>query len=208
MFTSNIDPIEIMILLLLIFVVGFGIIANSLKIAYPIILVIGGLILSLIPGMPRFTLTPEIVFVVFLPPLIFSGAFNTSWRDLKVNFEPIFLLAVGLVAFTAIGIAFVAGTMLHGFDWRLGLILGAVVAPTDTIAVLSIAKRFGLKQRILDIIEGESLLNDASGLLTLEFAVAIVITGITPTLSESIIQFVYLIIAGIIIGLIGFVARI
>src|SRR3954447_14524160 len=198
---SFVHKTELLILLLLIFVVVFGSIAKRIKIPYPIFLVIAGLILSFVPQLPRFTLNADLVFIGVLPPLLFSAAFTTSWRDFRYNLISILSLAFGLVAFTVLGVAGMAHMLLPWFDWRLGLVLGAVVATTDSIAATSIARRVGLPQRIVDILEGESLVNDASGLLALEFATALVVTGQTPSLMEGVWHFIYLMAGGIATGL-------
>jgi CPA1 family monovalent cation:H+ antiporter len=192
-----------LIFLLLVFVVGFGALAKYLTLPYPIVLVIAGLLLSFIPGIPQVTLNPEFVFLVVLPPLLFSAAFATSWRDFRYNFVSIFLLAFGLVGFTVLGIGGMAHMLLPGFNWRLGLVLGAVIATTDAIAATSIAERVGLPRRIVDILEGESLINDASGLLALEFATALVISNRIPTFVEGSGRLLWLITGGILIGLLA-----
>jgi CPA1 family monovalent cation:H+ antiporter len=136
-----------------------------------------------------------------LPPLLFAGAWLTSWRDFVYNLVSISFLAFGLVGFTVLGVAGAAHFYFPGFDWRLGVVLGAVIATTDAIAATSIAKRVGLPQRVVDVLEGESLLNDATGLLALEFGLAIVVAGQTPTVSSGFLRLVYLIVAGIAVGL-------
>src|SRR3954465_1418573 len=198
---SFVHKTELLILLLLIFVVVFGSIAKRIKIPYPIFLVIAGLILSFVPQLPRFTLNADLVFIGVLPPLLFSAAFTTSWRDFRYNLISILSLAFGLVAFTVLGVAGMAHMLLPWFDWRLGLVLGAVVATTDAIAATAIAKRVGLPQRIIDILEGESLVNDATGLLALEFGLAIVVAGQTPTVASGFLRLAYLTVAGIGVGL-------
>jgi MFS family permease len=115
--------------------------------------------------MPRIGLDPDLVFLVFLPPLLYSAAWTLSWREFQRNFLSIAMLAVGLVLFTVAGPALVAGLLLPGFDWRAAVLLGAVVAATDAIAATFIARRVGLPQRIVDILEAESLVNDGTGLL-------------------------------------------
>lgn len=199
---STVQGLEIVVMLLLVSVVAFGWIANRLKTPYPIVLVIGGLALSLVPGIPRFSLEPDFVFLGVLPPLLFAAAFATSWRDFRYHLVSISFLAFGLVGFTVFAVAWAAQWMLPGFDWRLGLVLGAVVATTDAIAATSVAKRVGLPRRIIDILEGESLINDASGLLALEFAVAAVYSGQTPSLAQGVGRLLYLIVGGVAIGLV------
>lgn len=186
----------------MVFVVGLGTLAQRLKTPYPIVLVAGGLLLSLIPGLPRVSLDPKLILVVILPPLLFSAAFNTSWRDFRRNLSSILPLAFGLVGFTTFAFGAAAQWLLPDFDWRLGLVLGAIVSPTDALAATSIANRLGLPKRITDILEGESLVNDASGLLALEFAVAMVISGHTPSAIKALGQLVYLVSAGIAAGLV------
>lgn len=199
---TGVGAAEFIFLLLLLFVAVFGWLARLLKMPYPIVMVIGGLILSLIPSVPSITLDPDFVFLVVLPPLLYSSAWTTSWRDFRYNLISISLLAFGLVGFTVAGVALVTPRVFSGFDWRLGLVLGAVVAPTDAIAATSIARRVGLPRRILDILEGESLVNDASGLLALEFATGIVVHRHAPTLTAGVLTLLWLIAGGIGLGLI------
>ena len=199
---SGIHAFELVLLLLLVFVVLFAALARKLQTPYPIVLVIAGLLLSFIPGIPKITLNPDVVFLVVLPPLLYNGAWLTPWREFKFNFVSIFLLAFGLVGFTVAGVAGTAKWVFAGFDWRLGFVLGAVVATTDAIAATAIAKRVGLPQGVVDVLEGESLLNDATGLLALEFGVAIVVTGETPTLGSGLLRLSYLIVAAVALGLV------
>jgi monovalent cation/hydrogen antiporter len=192
---------EIVFLLLLLFVVALGTLAQKLRIPYPIVLVIGGLLLSFVPGIPKITLDPDIVFLVILPPLLFSAAWLTSWREFSYHLVSILFLAFGLVAFTVLGVTLAVHWFLPGFDWRMGIVLGAVVAPTDAIAATSIARRIGLPKRIVDILEGESLVNDASALLALEFGIAILVGGETPTIAAGLLRLLYLTGTGIAVGL-------
>lgn len=200
--SGTIHEVELISLTLLLLVVVFSALAQKLKTPYPIVLVVVGLFLSFIPGIPRVTLNPDVVFLLVLPPLLYSAAWLTSWRDFKFNLVSICLLAFGLVGFTAIGVAETTRWVFAGFDWRLGFVLGAVVATTDAIAATSIAKRVGLPQRIVDVLEGESLVNDATGLLVLEFAIAMVVEQKTPTLASGALRLFYLIGAGLSIGLV------
>ncbi|HXU17323.1 MAG TPA: Na+/H+ antiporter [Terriglobales bacterium] len=197
----NIQGIEIVFLLLLLFVVVFGALARKLAVPYPIVLVIGGLLLSFVPRIPRMTLNPDLVFFVILPPLLYSAAWLTSWREFSYNLVSIFLLAFGLVTFTIVGVTEAGNWLLPGFDWRVGLVLGAIVAPTDAIAATSIARRVGLPRRMVDILEGESLLNDATALLALEFGIGLLVAGHVPTFREGALRLCYLTAAGLAIGL-------
>ncbi|WP_058186705.1 Na+/H+ antiporter [Terracidiphilus gabretensis] len=198
---SEIHAVEIAFLLLLCFVVIFGIFARKLSTPYPIVMVLGGLALSFVPGIPHIELNPDLVFLIFLPPLLYSSAWNTSWRDFKANLVTILLLAFGLVVFTVAGVGLLAPFVFPGFDWRLGMLLGAVVAPTDAIAASAIARRIGLPERIVDILEGESLINDATGLLALEFARQIIVQERIPTVSEGLLKLLWLTVGGILVGL-------
>lgn len=198
---GGIHAVELVFLLLLLFVVLFGALAEKLKTPYPIVLVVAGLLLSFIPAIPRITLNPDVVFLVVLPPLLFSAAWSTSWRDFRYNAVSIFSLAFGLVAFTVIAVAKVTPYILPDFDWRMGLVLGAVVAPTDAIAATSIARRVGLPKRVVDVLEGESLVNDASALLALEFGLAMLAGGPVPTVPAATWRLLYLIVVGILVGL-------
>ncbi len=202
MVTGNVQAVELVFLLLLLFVVAFGTLARKLQVPYPIVLVIAGGLLGFVPGIPRITLNPDLIFFVILPPLLYSAAWVTSWREFSYNLVSILLLAFGLVIFTVIGVAESAHWLFSGFDWKLGLVLGAVIAPTDAIAATSIAERVGIPRRITDLIEGESLVNDATGLLALEFGIAIVLRNETPTIASGIARLAYLIVAGVGVGLI------
>src|SRR5713226_7141579 len=199
--SGGIHQIELVILLLLLFVVVFAALARKLQTPYPIVLVIAGLLLSFLPGIPKVSLNPDVVFLVVLPPLLYFAAWVTCWSEFKFNLVSILMLAFGLVGFTVVGVAATTKWVFAGFDWRLGFVLGAVVATTDAIAATSIAKRVGLPQRIVDILEGESLVNDATGLLALEFGVAIVVSGQTPTLGAGLLRLAHLTIAGLALGL-------
>lgn len=202
MYGQNIQRAEPIILLLLVCVVTLAVLAKRFKTPYPIVLVIAGLVLSLLPRMPHIELNPNVVFLLFLPPLLFSASAQTSWRDFRYNLVSISMLALGLVSFTVYGVAIASRWILPHFTWQLGLVLGAVVCTTDAIAATSIGRRLGLPQRITDIIEGESLVNDASGLLALQITIAIVVTGHAPPFSERMLRLFYLIGSSILIGLI------
>ena len=198
---SEIHNTELVFLLLLLFVVVFGVLSKKLKMPYPIVMVVGGLLLSLVPRIPYVQLNPDLVFFVILPPLLYSAAWLTSWREFSYNLVSILFLAFGLVTFTVLGVTVLGNFFLPGFDWRVGLVLGAVVAPTDAIAAASIAKRVGLPKRLVDILEGESLLNDASALLALEFGLVLLVGGVRPTFTFGLLRLLYLTVVGILIGL-------
>ncbi len=151
--------------------------APTLRIPYPILLVLGGLAIGLVPGMPEFELRPELVFFGVLPPLLYSSAFFTSLRDLRTNVRPIGLLAVGLVVVTTVGVAVVAHSFIDSLSWPSAFVLGAIVSPTDPLAATSIARRLGVPRKLVTIVEGESLVNDGTGLVLYRVAVAAVVTG-------------------------------
>jgi Na+/H+ antiporter len=198
---AGIHSVELIFLVISVLVAALAAVAKKFDTPYPIVLVIGGLILSLFPRGPHIELNPNIVFLVILPPLLFQAAFVTSWRDFRYSLASILGLAFGLVGFTVFGVAAAARWILPGFDWRMGLVLGAVVSTTDAIAATSISKRVGLPQPIIQIVEGESLVNDATGLLALEFAIALLVTGHTPGIGEGIGRLLYLIFGSVAIGL-------
>ena len=199
---SSIHALEFVFLLLLLFIVVFGLLSKKLKIPYPIVFVLGGLLLSFVPGIPRINLNPDIIFFVVLPPLLYRAARLTLWRDFSYNLLSILFLAFGLVTFTILGVTALGHWFLPGFDWRVCLVLGAVVAPTDAIAATTIAKRVGLPKRIVNVLEGESLLNDATALLALEFGLALLVGGERPTFTFGLLRLSYLIAVGILIGLV------
>src|SRR5271156_6394450 len=198
---TGIQAVQSVFLLLLVFVAMFAGLARRLRVPYPILLVIAGLLVSFVPGMPRIGFNPDLVFVVFLPPLLYSAAWTLSWREIQRNFVSIAMLAVGLVLFTVVGLALASGPLLPGFDWRSGVLLGAVVAATDAIAATSIARRVGLPQRIVNILEAESLVNDGTGLLALQFGLTILLNGRTPSFIEGFGQLVFLTCGGVAVGL-------
>jgi monovalent cation/hydrogen antiporter len=181
--------------------------APRTRIPYPILLVIGGLALSLVPGLPDFDLPPELVLIGFLPPLLYSAAFFTSLRDLRANIRSISLLAIGLVGATTLVVGVVAHWAIEGIPWSAAFVLGAVVSPTDPIAATSIARRLGVPRRLVTVIEGESLVNDATALVLYRFAVAAVVTG-AFSLWEAGGRLILNGAAGIAIGLaVGYVVR-
>ena len=198
----SISSILILVLGLLVAVVALAIIAPRLHIPYTILLVLGGLLLGFVPGLPRFTLDPDVVFLLLLPPLLYSSAWQTSWRDFHANLRPISQLALGLVLLTTVVVAVVAHVLIPDLPWAVAFVLGAIVSPTDAVAATAIAQRLGIPQRIVTIIEGESLVNDATGLVAYRFAVAAVVTGVF-SLGEASLQFVVVSVGGIALGLVA-----
>ena len=176
------------ILGLLLAVAALATLATRLGVPYPILLVLGGSALGFVPGLPPVELDPELVFLLFLPPLLYVSALFTSWRDFRANVRPITLLAVGLVLMTTFVVASVAHTVV-GLPWGAAFVLGAIVSPTDAIAATSVAQRLGVPRRIVTILEGESLVNDATGIVAYRVAVAAVVTG-AFSVWEAGLQFV------------------
>ncbi len=162
-------PVELVVALLVV-LVALVALALRLKIPYPIILVLGGLVLALLPRLPTVKLEPDIVFLVFLPPLLFADAINSSWRDFRENWRPISLLSVGLVFITTLAVMLVAHLLVR-LAWGPAFVLGAVLGPTDTVAVTTVLERFRIPRRLVAILRGESLVNDASALVLFETAV-------------------------------------
>jgi len=198
---EHVSSLQALLLGLLTVVALLGGLARRLSVSYPILLVLVGLFCSLLPHVPRIPLSPDLVLYVFLPPLLYAAAWQTSWREFRHNLVPIVSLAVGLVFFTAVGVALIAHFFLPGFDWRLGFLLGAIVSPTDAVAATSIARRLHMPHAILDILEGESLINDATGLLALQFGLAMIVNGSNPSLGKATLDFLWLLGGGIGIGL-------
>jgi monovalent cation/hydrogen antiporter len=181
--------------------------AERTNIPYPILLVVGGLGLGFIPGIPEFELPPDLVLVAVLPPLLYGTAFFTSLRDLRENAFAITLLAIGLVLSTMLIVAVVAHELIPGLSWGVAFVLGAVVSPTDPTAATAIAERLGLPRRLVALIEGESLVNDGTALVAYKFAVIAVVSG-SFSMSEAAGSFALNVVGGIAVGLgVGFVVR-
>src|SRR5216683_285322 len=162
-----------LVLALLIAVAALVTIARRLGIAYPIFLVIGGLALGLVPGTPHVEVDPDLIFLFILPPLLYIAAFYTPLRSLRANLGTIGSLAVGLVVVSAFAVAAVAHALIPGIPWAVAIALGAIVAPPDAIAAAAIASRLAVPRRIVSVLEGESLLNDATALTIYSIAIAV-----------------------------------
>lgn len=192
--------IEIIIFLLVVLVV-FSAIVERLKIPQSIMLVVAGLAIGFTPQLPDIALKPDTVFLIFLPPLLFTASLKLSWHDVKAEKGSVISLATGLVFFTTLAIAVVAHYFIPGFSWQLGFILGAVISPPDAMAATSITKGLNLNKRTVTILEGESLLNDASALVAYRYAIASLITG-GFLFWQATIQFVWIACGGLALGLI------
>jgi monovalent cation/hydrogen antiporter len=187
------------ILFLLAVLVAVAVVARRLDIAPSTLLVVAGIALAVIPGLPRIALAPQLVLLGILPPLIYSGGVAMNWREFRFNLRPIALLAFGCVIFTAGAVAAVAHYLL-GMPLAVGFVLGAIVAPTDAVAPLAIVRRLGLPRRLVVVLEGEGLANDATALILYRFAVAAVGTGLF-SLSNAMSEFALIVIGEIAYGI-------
>ena len=200
------EHLELIIFGLLVAVAGLAVVARMVDVPYPILLVLGGLGLGFVPGIPEIDLSPDLVLVIFLPPLLYGAAFFTSLRDLRVNARAIALLAIPLVVATMVTVAVVAHFVI-GLDWGPAFVLGAVVSPTDAVAPATTLRQLGAPRRVLAIIEGENLTNDWTALVLYRIAVAAVVGG-TFSLWEAGLRFVATGVGGLAVGLaVGWVVR-
>ena len=175
-------------------------IANKRKFPYPILLVAAGLIIGFVPQLPNLALDPEVVFVIILPPLLYDAASKTSWNEFRTSIRPISALAITLVFFTTFAVAITAHYLIPGFSWPLAFVLGAVVSPPDAVAASGIIKGLGLNKKVITILEGESLVSDASALIAYRYAVTAVTTG-TFVLWQAGLQFLLVAGVGVAIGI-------
>src|SRR6266516_627364 len=196
------------IIVLLLTAVGvLAVVAHKIALPYPIVLVLGGLALSFVPRLPAVNLNPDVVFYFILPAIIYPAALFTSWRDFRRNLRPILLLAIGLVLATTVVVAWIAQAIVPTLPWAAAFALGAIVSPPDAIAATAIIRRLGVPHRIQAILEGESLVNDATALVALQFAIAALLTG-TFSLGHAALRFVWVAAGGIAFGLlVGLVMR-
>ena len=200
------EGLEVFLLLLAV-VAAVTLIAQRIGIPYPILMVVAGLAIALLPATPSVELDPDTVLTVFLPPILFSGAFFLSLRDLWRSIRPITLLAVGLVLTTTAAVAVVAMAFVPEIGWPMALALGAIVSPPDAIAATSIARRLNLPRRLIVILEGESLVNDATALTMYRIAVAAAVGTGTLDVGPAVVSFVTIAIGGAIVGLVvGWIA--
>jgi CPA1 family monovalent cation:H+ antiporter len=197
---------NVSLIVILLFGISFlGILSNKYKFPFPIILVLSGVAISLVPGLPTVALNPEVVFLIFLPPLLYGAAWNVSWHEFKSAIRPISLASVGLVFFTTGLTAVAAHFLIPGLGWPFAFLLGAIVSPPDAVAATSVTKGLGLNPRITAILEGESLVNDASGLIAYKYALAAITTG-NFILWQAGLNFLLIASAGILIGIaIGYI---
>jgi len=191
--------VELVLISLLVAVSVLSAASRAIGVPYPIVLVLGGLVMGFIPGVPEVELDPELVLVIFLPPLLYSAAFFASLRDLRYDLRSISLMAVGLVIATACAVAVVAHALIDDLPWAAAFALGAIVAPTDPLAAIEVGRRVGLPRRLATILEGESLINDGSALVI--YRVAVLAVGGTFSFADAGARFVLGAAGGIAIGL-------
>ncbi|QNF32184.1 Na+/H+ antiporter [Adhaeribacter swui] len=187
-------------LALLLVILFLVMLARRLKVSYPIILVLGGLLLSFIPGLPGIEINPELIFLIFLPPLLYEAAWNTSWKEFWKWRRVIGSFAFLVVILTATVIAFISQALIPGFTLALGFLLGAIISPPDAVSATSVLKDVEVPKRVVSILEGESLLNDASSLIIFRFALTAVVSG-SFVLHEAVTSFFVVIIMGTLTGL-------
>ena len=180
--------------------VALGWVARHFQFPYPIALVLGGAALGFVPGLPAISLDPQLILVLVLPPILYQAALLTSWRDFKINLREISLLAIGLVVVTTLAVGAVLKFLVPSCPWAVAFVFGAIVSPPDAVAATAILSRLSIPRRVVTVLEGESLVNDASGLVLYKFAVAAVLTG-TFSLADAAGQFVIMSTGGIAIGL-------
>lgn len=191
-----------LLLSLLIVVAVLVTLSRRIHVPYPVLLLLGGLVVGLVPGIPRLELDPEIVFLVVLPPLLYVSAFLTPIRDFRANLKNISSLAIGLVAISAAVVAFIAMALVPGMTWPLAAALGAIVSPPDAVAATAIAQRLAVPRRIVSILEGESLLNDATALTIYRAAIGAAAAAVAVSVIGSLASFVFVAVGGILIGLV------
>lgn len=189
-----------LILLLMICAVGLGWLARRFKFPYPIALVAGGALLGLIPRLPQFPFDPQLILVIVLPPILYQAALLTSWTDFKANIRPISLLAIGLVIATTLAVGLALKLMVPSVPWAAAFVLGAIISPPDAVAATTILSRLNIPRHLVTILEGESLVNDASGLVIYKLAIAAVLTG-AFSFGEASMQFALVSVGGVVIGI-------
>lgn len=194
------ENIEIIFFLLLVAVLLVGI-AQKIRIPYPIILVIGGAAISFLPGINPIYFNPDLVLLVFLPPILYYSAFDISFHEFQKNWKNIFSLALGLVALTTFAVGIIFHWLFPQFPWALAFAFGAIVSPPDAIAVTSILKRFSIHSRLATLLEGESLINDASAIVIYKLTIVALMTG-SFSFSEGALNFLFVVIGGVSVGFI------
>src|SRR5690242_14339182 len=189
------------VLFLMLSAVALGWVARHFRFPYPIALVIGGGALGFVPKLPQLAFDPQVLLGLVLPPILYQAALLTSWRDFKANIRPISLLAIGLVLATTLAVGAALKLVVPDIPWAAAFVLGAIVSPPDAVAATAILSRLNIPRRVVTVLEGESLVNDASGLVLYKFAVAAVLTG-AFSLWHASLEFVGVAIGSIVIGVV------
>jgi Na+/H+ antiporter len=193
------------VIFILAVLVSLSALIEKIRLPHPVFFVVAGLAIGFIPILPNLALNPDVVFLIFLPPLLYDAAFRTSWHDFKSDIRPIFALAVSLVFFTTVAVAVTTYFFIPGFTWPLAFLLGAIVSPPDAVAATGIIRGLGLNKRVITILEGESLLNDASALIAYRYALVAITTG-SFVLWQAGLQFLLVAGGGILLGIVmGFI---
>ncbi|KFF17443.1 Na+/H+ antiporter [Chryseobacterium sp. JM1] len=193
------------ILVIMALMIGISGLAGKIKIPVPMLLLIVGIMIGFVPAMPEIEINPEIIMLLFLPPLLYDAAFNISFQQFKTNINTIGTLAIGLVFLTTAGIAVISYYLIPGMTWPLAFVLGSILSATDAVAAVGVTKGLGLSHRTMTILEGESLINDASALVAYRFAVAAV-TGITFVTWKASLEFFVVLGGGLLVGWVIFKA--
>ena len=187
------------IILIMAVLIGLSAFIEKIRLPYPVLLVLAGSVIGLIPGVPRIILNPDVIFVVILPPLLYDAASRTSWKDFKANIRPISALGINLIFLTVLAVATTAYYFIPAFNWPAAFLLGAIIAPPDAVAATSILKGLSLNKQVSAILEGESLVNDAAALIAYRYALIAVLTG-NFVLWQASLQFIFVSGGGILIG--------
>src|ERR1044071_1066720 len=190
---------EIVILIFAVLIALLAV-ADNLKIPDSILLVVAGLGISFIPSLPQLSMDPAIVFLLFLPPVLYHAAAQTSWHDFKTEIGPISTLTIALVLLTTVAVAAASHLLIPGFTWPMAFVLGAIVSPPDAVAATNITRGLGLNRRIVTILEGESLVNDASALVAYRYAIVATGTGVF-VLWQATLDFFFVVCGGITVGI-------
>src|ERR687884_1371531 len=191
-----------LVLALLVAVVALATVAPLVRVPTPILLVLGGLLLALLPQVPDIVLAPDLAFLLFLPPLLYSAAFDTSTRDVRAHLQPILSLAIGLVLATTAVVAVLVHMLLPELGWPLAFALGAIVSPPDAVAAVAVLRGLGVPRRLVTVLEGESLFNDATALVAYQTALAAAATA-TFSPGEAGLRFLVVGLGGVLVGLVA-----
>lgn len=203
------DELEVILVALLLAVAILSAAARAINVPYPIVLVLGGALLSFAPGLEEVTLDPDLVLLLFLPPLLYSGAFFANLRELRSAIRPVSLLAIGLVLVTMAAVAVVAHELVDGMSWPAAFVLGAIVGPTDPVAATAIARRLGVPRRMVTVLEGEALVNDATALVAYRIAITATTSAVAFSFLDATWDFLWKAAGGIAVGLlVGWIVKV